>query len=545
VLLKAFKYFDLNNNGTVEPDEFAKAVEKIGIMIPTRQDLDTLYNLYDKDQSGTLDYREFASEIFGRDVGGTPARGKASADDLLQRLRDKLKSRGARGIIGLAKQFRIMDDNHSLSLDKFEFSKAMQDYMLGFSEGEIQTLFAHMDYDRSGLIEYDEFLRMIRGPMNNARKAIVMRAFNKMDADGSGMIDINDIRGVYKADKHPDVMAGKKTEQQILSEFLETFETAHSMRNSQTPDHIVSKDEWVEYYNNVSASIDNDEYFALMMNNAWNLDGSMDVNKKKGWRGDDDGGAASRGAPARGGTRGGTRGGARGGGGGAAAAMGGGASRAEPDVPPMNMTEAQLMERFREKLAKRGNRGIMGLGRSFKIADDDRSGNLGMEEFQKAIHDFRVGFNPSQSQKLFAVFDRDGSGTIDYDEFLRGVRGAMNDFRKGLAMKAYKIMDKDGSGVIEIDDIRQRYNAKMHPDVKAGKKTEDEILYEFIDTFEQHHSENKDDTRDGRVTQGEWIEYYNNVSMSVDRDDYFELMMNQTWNLKGDRVTKKAWGGEV
>ena len=37
VLLKAFKYFDLNNNGTVEPDEFAKAVEKIGIMIPTRQ----------------------------------------------------------------------------------------------------------------------------------------------------------------------------------------------------------------------------------------------------------------------------------------------------------------------------------------------------------------------------------------------------------------------------------------------------------------------------------------------------------------------------
>jgi Ca2+-binding EF-hand superfamily protein len=211
----------------------------------------------------------------------------------------------------------------------------------------------------------------------------------------------------------------------------------------------------------------------------------------------------------------------------------------------MNMSEAQLMERFREKLAKRGSRGIMGLGRSFKIADDDRSGNLGMEEFQKAIHDFRVGFNPTQTQKMFAVFDRDGSGTIDYDEFLRGVRGAMNEFRRGLAMKAFKIMDKDASGVLDIDDIRQRYNAKMHPDVKSGKKTEDEILYEFIDTFEQHHSENKDDTRDGSVTTGEWIEYYNNVSMSVDRDDYFELMMNQTWNLKGDRVTKKAWGGEV
>jgi Ca2+-binding EF-hand superfamily protein len=29
--LKSFKYFDLNDNGVVEPDEFAKAIEKIGI----------------------------------------------------------------------------------------------------------------------------------------------------------------------------------------------------------------------------------------------------------------------------------------------------------------------------------------------------------------------------------------------------------------------------------------------------------------------------------------------------------------------------------
>jgi Ca2+-binding EF-hand superfamily protein len=37
VLKKAFKYFDLNDNGTVEPDEFAKAIEKIGIQIPTKK----------------------------------------------------------------------------------------------------------------------------------------------------------------------------------------------------------------------------------------------------------------------------------------------------------------------------------------------------------------------------------------------------------------------------------------------------------------------------------------------------------------------------
>ena len=65
-MLKAFKYFDLNNNGTVEPDEFAKAIEKIGIMIPTKQDLDTLFSIYDEDGSGALSYKELASSLYQR-----------------------------------------------------------------------------------------------------------------------------------------------------------------------------------------------------------------------------------------------------------------------------------------------------------------------------------------------------------------------------------------------------------------------------------------------------------------------------------------------
>ena len=55
-------------------------------------------------------------------------------------------------------------------------------------------------------------------------------------------------------------------------------------------------------------------------------------------------------------------------------------------------------------------------------------------------------------------------------------------------MQAFEIMDKDGSGELDIDDIRGTYNARMHPDVKSGKKTEDEILLEFLETFEAHHN---------------------------------------------------------
>mmetsp|Transcript_22354 Transcript_22354/g.16834 ORF Transcript_22354/g.16834 Transcript_22354/m.16834 type:complete len:97 (-) Transcript_22354:45-335(-) len=51
-------------------------------------------------------------------------------------------------------------------------------------------------------------------------------------------------------------------------------------------------------------------------------------------------------------------------------------------------------------------------------------------------------------------------------------------------------------------------------------------------------------SRDGNISLDEWMEYYNNVSMSIDDDKYFELMMNSAWNLDNSRVTKKGWGGE-
>lgn len=223
------------------------------------------------------------------------------------------------------------------------------------------------------------------------------------------------------------------------------------------------------------------------------------------------------------------------------------AAKTEDSALDLNPNEAQLMEHIRKRIAARGARGISGISRKFKIADDNGNKTLDKQEFAKAMHDFRMELNPKQCSQAFDIFDRDGSGEISYDEFLRSIRGTMNEMRVALCKKAYKIMDTDGSGQLDINDIRQTYNAKQHPDVKSGKKTEDEILLEFLDTFEDAFCDMKEnaDARDGKITMPEWLEYYNNVSMSIDLDEYFATMMNSAWNLDKKKVTKKGWGGEV
>jgi len=141
------------------------------------------------------------------------------------------------------------------------------------------------------------------------------------------------------------------------------------------------------------------------------------------------------------------------------------------------------------------------------------------------------------------MFDMNNDGGVDYDELMRSVAGEMTPIRKALVKKAFDKLDQNKNGVIEIDDIKACYNAKCHPEVRSGKKKEDEVLAEFLDTFELHHSLKHPEEKDRKINVREFMEYYNNVSCSIDNDQYFELMITNAWNLD-NKSYQKGWGAE-
>lgn len=154
-----------------------------------------------------------------------------------------------------------MDDDGSKTLNKQEFEKACRDFKAEIASEDIGILFNAFDINRDGTIQYDEFLRIIRGDLTDYRRQLVERAFQKLDRDGSGIVEVNDLIGVYNAKKHPAVMEGRKTEEQVLEEFLSTFETHHNVMHDNARDFRVTLEEFIEYYTNISASIDDEMYF--------------------------------------------------------------------------------------------------------------------------------------------------------------------------------------------------------------------------------------------------------------------------------------------
>ena len=184
-----------------------------------------------------------------------------------QTLKSELKRRGTSGFAALAKKFRSMDDDGNQELNLKEFKKAMLEMNVSLSNKETRQLFEFLDADMSGTIDYEEFITIVRNPLSGRRLDLVDMAFNKMDLDGNGTIEPDEIMQAHNTAEHPDVLSGRRTEQEIAMEFLSTFEVGGEV------DGMVTRDEFHNYYANISASIDNDEYFELMIRNAWGLSG--------------------------------------------------------------------------------------------------------------------------------------------------------------------------------------------------------------------------------------------------------------------------------
>ena len=185
-------------------------------------------------------------------------------ESILDRMREALRARGAVGIRGLARNFQICDVSRDRKLQREELGKCLQLCRIKLSNEEFEMLFGFCDADDSGSVDYDEFLKVLRGRMPPLRRKLVGMVFRRIDqlsrkggkGQGDGMLTADDLMHAYSGKDHPDVKAGKKPESAVLQEMLQQFEGQKGNRDGQ-----VSLDEWIGYYEELSASIENDDHF--------------------------------------------------------------------------------------------------------------------------------------------------------------------------------------------------------------------------------------------------------------------------------------------
>jgi Ca2+-binding EF-hand superfamily protein len=193
--------------------------------------------------------------------------GSDKSGSIIDIVKGKLLQRaGSDGLRAVSKVMNMMDDDGSKTLTKMELKNGLADWGLPLNLMEIDSLFTFFDRDGSGTISFDEFLKGLRGPMSERRRKLVDMAFDVVDKTGDGQVTLDDLKDVYDCSQHPGVLDGSTTVEAVLSHFVDMWDQGDK-------DGIVTRDEFAEYYADVGASIDGDDYFELMIRNAWHIAG--------------------------------------------------------------------------------------------------------------------------------------------------------------------------------------------------------------------------------------------------------------------------------
>jgi Ca2+-binding EF-hand superfamily protein len=200
-------------------------------------------------------------------------------DDCLSLFKKKVIARGLRGIMSLRRTFMLFDENKSNKLKRKEFHKFLDDYRFDIPTDIENKLFDTFDKNKSGNIDYDEFIHALVGKMNDFRTQIVESVFAKLDKEKTGSVPYDVIRESYNVDKHPEVLSGKRTKEEVLSRFIDFFEYHFNLLNQNKKKDSATLDDFIEFYSFISIFIDNDKYFENMMARIWGLGNTENYGK--------------------------------------------------------------------------------------------------------------------------------------------------------------------------------------------------------------------------------------------------------------------------
>ena len=261
-LQNILKQFDIDHTNEIDAKEFAKALDYMNITC-TDDEREALFERYDQNENGMLTFKEVGDAVFN--ISRAPC-GNPEARGVIKKFREKLLSRaGDDAVRGLTRSLVLMDKDYTNSLSKEELFNGLQRYGVQCTLADVDIILKHFDSDNSGSISLKELLRALRGHMKRKRRELVSLAFDILDANHGGTVSVAEIMGRYDATQHPSVLKGEKTPEEVARMFMGGWDKSN--------DGTITWEEWLDYYKDVSAAIERDDYFELMMRNCWHLSG--------------------------------------------------------------------------------------------------------------------------------------------------------------------------------------------------------------------------------------------------------------------------------
>ena len=467
--------------------------------------------------------------------------------DLIRILRSKINTNNGITYYSLAHHLKSSEDKTTNTTNLETLLSTIKLLQLDINPDNIINFYACLDYTQSGKVSTDEILRVIVGEISERRKISIISKFGEMDKNKTGYLPILFLKKVYNAKFHPDCFLRKKPENEVLDEFMFTFEVFCYLKGLAADQEISYKD-FVEYYSPISASIESDNYFDDILLGAWNIEdekveqnindeinmtnnkvnnNSKNINinsnnninpnspnklietNKNNIKIDQRNSFQITQSPNRN--------------------ISSpriirnqnfspekklGKIRYNPitneftmdsnnqrinrnynqnnnyienksnmNINSMNISDIPSINKLKTLLAMRGMKSIFIIQRMLYIYDKNQSGEIPFDKLCDIFEIYNINITKEEIFEFFEIIDKEHKGFIKYNDLILILINDINTNRRILIQYLFDKLRKRKEFVI-LNDIKKYFNPDSHPDVIEKNKSREEIAFDFFDSLE-------------------------------------------------------------
>ena len=173
---------------------------------------------------------------------------------------------GINGLRYFGSNLRTMDDSQLGYVSIDELCLCMKDVKVHLADHEKKLMLKFFDLPPhpKDTIDITEFMRGIRGKMPKSRIELLERVWReKINRQGAAKVPVAEVLGLIDFTHDPDVFTGRLSREQAVRDFPELWDKNH--------DGFINWNEFVDFYRDISAGLEEDAHFEMTLKNAWNF----------------------------------------------------------------------------------------------------------------------------------------------------------------------------------------------------------------------------------------------------------------------------------
>ena len=301
LLLNCFKFYDLEYIGIIDKIHWVRGILKTGLTGFNEDDLLSIFSYYDINNSGIINYKNFSYNLYGKEsLNPLPKlsnnnvfepdnniknynlnynesnKDKDAYSSLITKFKNGINTNNGVTFFNFVKKLKLYENNGIIKVgDLIQIFEEMQ---LDFNENEIVDFFNALDLNKMNYIFTNDIIDSIKVEISEERRKNILNKFYLIDINGTGRINVSYLKYIFKNNcrYHPDISQGIKSEETISNQFCQSLDIFLSINN--IINDTITKDQFINYFSVISASIPNDIYFNNIINSIFNLPGIYNGN---------------------------------------------------------------------------------------------------------------------------------------------------------------------------------------------------------------------------------------------------------------------------